>query len=488
MSGSVRTVVLRLKKLMGDVCLAPTRIASQGARCRQRRSWVAALLLVLLLSSTQVALAQVESVAFSTASSNWEGYSEFTRLSQREIGSKRIKPTAVLDYGKLRANDAVIIIRPLSRLDERSLSAFLADGGRVAILDDFGKSASFLEKFGIQRVPAPNDPEQRVRNNSDFAIAVPSTQIVAGAERGRHPMTVDVQAVVTNHAMVLRHPNLTPVLELRTQSGSSRALAVTGVIAKHGRLFALGDPSVFINLMMRYPGNRNLARGLIQYLSERNEPHTESSPLDPTNDSPTVPGNIWIAANNFEQIGRYGAEESLLEQWRRKLEELKKSAAKVGRDGMPPVAATALAAVLGLWLFQGQLKRNLRLFDSPSQSFARAPLLAAQTGLSARATVLSSKNAHPILALMELDAALRETLARRLQLNPSEASEQLAPALVSAGFSPSNASTLIGLLSQLRDLGQSLAHKKPRKISNQKLKNLHAESMRMLKEIEQASQ
>ena len=41
---------------------------------------------------------------------------------------------------------------------------------------------------------------------------------------------------------------------------------MTGIIAKSGRLFAMGDPSVVINEMLRYPGNRAFASGLLKYL------------------------------------------------------------------------------------------------------------------------------------------------------------------------------------------------------------------------------
>lgn len=421
---------------------------------------------------------------FSTASSDWEGYSEFVRLAQRRLGSARVTPVAELDFGKLRPSDAVIIIRPLRPLDERSFSAFLADGGRVALLDDFGKGEGLLRRFGIQRISPPANPVEKLRSNPDLAVAVPSVQLVAGAERGRHPIAEHVDAVVTNHPLVLRHPDLTPVLEIRDATGRAEALAVTGVIAKKGRLFALGDPSVFINLMLRYPGNRNLAEGLVDYLAPTS--FAEGAGEDPTSGSPQKAGKIWIVANDFEQLGHYGEDEPLLEQLKRELEEAAQAMGAMDEAGMPPAMATFLAALLALMIVSREYKGNLRVPRLPYYSFARPPLLAAQTGLGARADVLGSKNAHPILALMELDAALRETAARRLGVNPSGSEAGLKDSFHNSGLCAEDAASLAKLLTDLRTYGQSLGQRRPRKTTENVMRNYHRESMRLLVEMERA--
>ena len=417
---------------------------------------------------------------FSTASSDWEGYSEFVQLAQRRLGTARIAPSAQLDFGNLRSNDAIIIVRPLRPLDERSLSAFLADGGRVALLDDFGKGDTLLRKFGIVRISPPANPVERLRSNPDLAIAVPSVQLVAGAERGRHPIAEHVDAVVTNHPLVLRHPDLTPVLEIRDATGRSEALAVTGVIAKKGRLFALGDPSVFINLMLRYPGNRNFAEGLIDYLAPQS-PFEETDRKSPLG---AQQGKIWIVANDFEQLGRYGDDESLLEKLKRHLEEAAQTMISMDEEGMPGAVATFLAALLALMVVSRELSGNVNLSPLPENSFSRPALLAAQTGLGARANILGSKNAHPILALMELDAALRESAARRLGVSPSGSERDLTDSFQSSGLAADDAASLAKLLTDLRTYGQSLGQGKPKKTTESSMRNYHRESMRLLGEME----
>lgn len=440
---------------------------------------------VLLAAPTVVAQKGDYAGAFATSGSDWEGYSEFVRLAQRQVGTSRIRPTARLQYDQLEPADAVIIVRPETELDENSLSAFLADGGRVALLDDFGKGDSLLKRFGIFRSPAPPDPEQRLRNNADLAVAVPSKHYVPGtSDAGFHPMTLHVEAVVTNHPVALRHPNLTPVLEIHDKSGTSSDIAITGVIEKRGRLFAMGDPSVFINLMLRYPGNRHFAQGLVDYLSER----VEASIVEPTNPTTTsAEGRVWIVANDFAQVGRYGSDPGFFEQLLSKLKELKASGEKIQHDGLPPGLAMALAAFLSVWALSTMIARNLRGGELHLLSFSRPHALAAQAGLGARASILAAKESNPVLALLELDAALRETVARRLGLNAAQPRERLSKELQEQGLSRKDSESLCNLLVELRTHGESLSKAKWRGPTEHLMKRVHEESMRLLNEIERTS-
>ncbi len=450
-----------------------------------------ALLVIGTLSSSTPAQVGDTKEPFATSSANWEGYSEFVRLAQRQLGTKRVRLTTQLDFDTLRPGDAVIIVHPLQSLDDASLSAFLADGGRVGLLDDYGQGENLLRKFDIRRVPAPPDPERRLRANPDLAIAVPSIQLVAGAERGRHPMTEHVDQVVTNHAVAFRHPDLTSVLEIRDTAGGAGSIAVTGVIANQGRLFALGDPSVFINLMMRYPGNRQLAEGLIHYLvarapsdSDAHAQETGATAEDEVDAESVEESQIIIVANHFDQVGHYGEEDSFLSELRKKLDELISSTAAIEENGLPPGLSLALAAMLALWLFSSQLKSHLRTPQLVGYGFARPPALAAQTGLGARALVLSSARANPVLALLELDGAVRETVARRLQINPSGSMSELREKFAASGISAEDARDLAELLSQLRGFGQGLTQGKTKKPTDSELERLHGRAMRLLSELE----
>lgn len=470
--------------ILGDTLPHTRGSPARGPRPRGRLRLPLARVLacVGLLVTASYAQAPQAHEAFSTAGSGWEGYSEFVRLAQRQLGMKRVKPVHALDYSALRTHDAIIIANPTRPLDDASLSAFLADGGRLALLDDFGEGGTFLEKFSIFRIAPPGDPKDKLRNNPELPIATPALFQVAGAEVGRHPISQNVEAVMTNHPMGLRHPNLTRVLEIPSQSGPSTALGVTGVISGKGRLFALGDPSIFINLMLRYPGNRAFAEGLVRYLGAR-------EPADSTEDAtretqPRGLGTVYIATGAFEQVGHYGKSENVWDEFERKLSALRSALARVGEEGLPPYMATALATLLAFAILITQLSSTLRIPRLFTPGFARTPPLAAQTGISARAHVLGAETTNSVLALLELDAALRETITHRLKDDPGPLDRALAERLQRAGVSKESASDTDALLRELGAYGQSLVQGKPRRATEKDLKRLHERARLRLSEIE----
>ena len=71
---------------------------------------------------------------------------------------------------------------------------------------------------------------------------LPSTQekrIAADVDIAYLP--ADVDRIVTNHPTALTHEKLTAVLEIPAIGEPNATLAVTGVIEKRGRIFAMGD-------------------------------------------------------------------------------------------------------------------------------------------------------------------------------------------------------------------------------------------------------
>ena len=233
--------------------------------------------------------ARADAAAFDFNDSSWEGGSEFLALARTRLGSSRVEILATVDWERLRPADAVLFMHPTVEVDYDEASAFLRAGGRVAVLDDFGKGDALLSRFHIRRIAAPLRPARALRDNPNYAIAIPSVQVVAGQEQGRHPVVAQVRELVTNHPAAFTHPNLTPVLELPAQGEPSATLAVTGIIVNRGRLFAMADPSATMNLMLRYPGNRSFAEGLVDYLVEDDSLGTSGAASSTS--SPTTSGN-----------------------------------------------------------------------------------------------------------------------------------------------------------------------------------------------------
>jgi hypothetical protein len=264
-------------------------------------------------------LARPAAAAFDLNDTSWEGGSELFELAKKKLGRERLEIAATLDYSKLTPKDGVVILHPDVPLDHEALSAFMRAGGRVAVLDDFGTGDSFLARFEIFRVSAPQTPARVLRDNPALPIAEPAVQLVAGQEQNRHPITQNVEGVVTNHPTVLTHRNLTAVLTIAARGEPNATLAVTGVIGPkvdaedpassrvpRGRLFAMGDPSSFINLMLRYPGNRRFAEGLLGYLIESDTWGERE-------------GKLYFVANRFQQKGQFGDRGGVLSNMKQSL-------------------------------------------------------------------------------------------------------------------------------------------------------------------------
>ncbi|HSU39217.1 MAG TPA: DUF4350 domain-containing protein, partial [Polyangiaceae bacterium] len=267
-----------------------------GSMARRRlvrcggKNWTLLAFAAILVVLFRPALAQA---AFEVNDAEWQGTSELLEIARAELGRDHVEIVGTLDYGKLEPGDGVMVLHPEVSIDPDEMGAFLAAGGRVALLDDRGRAPSFLNRYHIQRVEAPLRPAQVLRGNNDLPIALPVLQEVAGQEQSRHPTMRDVDRIVTNHPTALTHQKLTPVLEIPALGEPNATLAVTGVIEKRGRVFAMGDPSVLINLMLRYPGNRAFAKHLVEYLVDRDE-------------RPEHPGKLYIVTNAFAQRGHYG--------------------------------------------------------------------------------------------------------------------------------------------------------------------------------------
>jgi hypothetical protein len=235
--------------------------------------------------------------------------------------------------------------------------------------------------------------------------------------------------VVTNHPTVLwpdPKVDLTPLLEVPTRQGAPALIALLGVIGEAsrcepnesatgkrcGRLFALGDPSVFINLMLRYPGNRALAVGLLEYLAQ---------------DDSKARGKLYIVINDFAQTGTLQGvgQKDWLEK---RLTALRELADEVRNKGLPEHVAQLLAALACLVVaalgWHGLSRSALQ-----RPGFTQATALVAMGGPVGRAAVLAAPTTHPALVVIELKTALEESLRQQLHLEPTASTSAILDAV-----------------------------------------------------------
>src|SRR5690606_13533008 len=429
--------------------------------------WLVALAGVALLVTAHRANA-----AFAANDTSWEGGSELLALCRERLGEDRVKLAATLDFDALEPGDGVLILHPNVELDYTEISSFLRAGGRLALIDGLGEGYKLLDRFQIRRIQAPLRPERAMRENPSLAIAVPSVEMVAGHEQGRHPVVARVTEVVTNHPSGLVHPNLTPGLEIPAVGQAPVALAVTGIIVDRGRLFAMADPSALMNLMLRYPGNRAFAEGLIDYLLE-DDAWGERG------------GTLYFLTNDFRQRGSFAGESQLRSELAEYVDTVSDALRRAREQGIPELLALLMAvATTGLALAWA-LQHALRRYRQPLPRYAAPVPLVGQGGVAGRAAVLAAPTTHRALVLLELKSGLEEALAHRLGLD-----EKVAPSVLLAEMErqqlldrPSR-ENLAGLLERLGKIEAAVLARRPPTIRQRELVELRKRALGVLSRLE----
>src|SRR5262249_41162494 len=92
-----------------------------------------AVVLLTLLGATASAAVLAD---YDPRSQAWNGMASFVGLAEG-IGLE-VTPTSMLDWSELSANDILVLVYPLQRVDPVRLGNFVQAGGNVVIADDFG--------------------------------------------------------------------------------------------------------------------------------------------------------------------------------------------------------------------------------------------------------------------------------------------------------------------------------------------------------------
>jgi hypothetical protein len=283
----------------------------------------------------------------------------------------------------------------------------------------------------------------------------------------------DVDRIATNHPTALTHQKLTPVLEIPALGEPNATLAVTGVIERRGRVFAMGDPSALINLMLRYPGNRAFAKHLVQYLLDRDERMEH-------------PGKLYLVTNGFHQRGHFGGATGPLREVRDALGGLRDALRAAGDSGLPGTLAVVLAAVALAVTLAWALEHALRAYRRYLPRYAQSTPLIGQGGVAGRAALLAAPATDRALVLAEFRSALAEALAERLGTDPRAATGRLVEEVKARQVLDQDRilelSTLLGELDRgILKLGSG----QKLRVGSSRVVALHQKMMEILAEIDQ---
>jgi hypothetical protein len=421
-----------------------------------RARFVLALTLVVLAPQSVGAAQQLPSRPDSTPASTavppptrplaWDGLERLVALAaEQDLGLTR---TETLALSKVTSRDALLIVGPRKHLPVSSLSAFLREGGRVALLDDFGSGGRFLAAYQVERSEAPRRGPS-LRNDARLLLAYPRTE---------HPLAEGVPVLLTNEASALRHPDLKPVFVF---GQSQQALALAGAVGA-GRLVAIGDASLLINQLMELPAHQRFARNLLEYLGRSS-------------------GRIWLLGPDAELVGSFGEADRHGSAW---LDAMLKRAS---HPDLPPsvlaliafslAAIGAVIAVSALPRKSPYLRATLFPDDTVYAGFSGRVALSRQAGSSLMWPLLDLKH--------ELEAELRSVL--RLPGGSFEAERALAAA-AAAGVAADDCAALALLLRRLSELGSMADDERAKSaVSAAELGNLQRDARRLTDRIAEST-
>lgn len=220
-----------------------------------KRAVLAALAAGALAALAVPGVASAEELAdYNPRSQDWNGLATFVGLVEGQGYTVDVK--VQLEWSELTRNDILVFMYPLQQLEPSKLGAFVQAGGNVLVADDFGKTQDALAALGILRTDIVTPRATRYQDGRMWApIATPKSD---------HPIAKDLDEVVTNHPAALAQ-----VSGATVALGFEDSAVVVAGERGTGRFVVVSDPSIFINRMLQYPGNVQLAVNILEWLDRR---------------------------------------------------------------------------------------------------------------------------------------------------------------------------------------------------------------------------
>jgi hypothetical protein len=415
---------------------------------KTKNSWAKGTVLALVLAvlpSPPIADAQTD---FAPRSAAWNGLRELMGIAER--AAAHVSAPEELRLDTLTPDDALLILEPAEAPPRPDLAAFLREGGRLAIADDYGAADRFLTPFEIGRTELPGDlAPLRLRGNRNVLIATP---------RALHPLTEGVSALVVNHPRVLHHRELDTLFAVG-RGGDARdgTVLLAGAVGA-GRLVVLSDPSALINNMLEFRGNRRFARNLLEYLAEGRR--------------------LYVLTPDARLTGRYpGAERAP------GIGRLREALAQLATPDLPPTAVGILAAAItAVLLFVAATALPRRSAFGRSLTAQGVDTVA---GLAGRVRYYRQTGRNLLPPLMTYRLELESALSRRLGVSGQASADALADALLTRGVDATVAQDARALLRELEAL--SLSQQRPAappKVSPRRFRAMVSRGDRILADLD----
>jgi hypothetical protein len=200
----------------------------------------------------------VDTDDYDSENSRWNGLTQLRAIA--EGFRLRVDVFTRLDWEDLGSEDILFILYPINRVEPGHLAGFIRNGGHVMLADDFGDSGAAIARLGMLRQQPSGVSAARFYKDLPFApIATPLSP--------QHPLATGVTELHTNHPAVLTEVKGPEVV---FGFGDGEGVVAAGAIGD-GRFIVCSDPSLFINRMLQFEGNLQLAINAIRFLNRDGE-------------------------------------------------------------------------------------------------------------------------------------------------------------------------------------------------------------------------
>ena len=413
-------------------------------RCRfNRHNWVSSIALGTALLAP-VAAAEDDYLHESEA---WNGLSSLVRVfGEHEVDLEWLE---TLDLTAMTEDDAILVVHPRSALPNSQLASFIRGGGRVALAEDFGPGAGFLNVYRIGVSGPLRSDAPALRSNPSLPLARP---------RVRHPLTDGIAALATNHPRTLTHASLDPLFSLDEEKN---AVVLAGAVGD-GRLVAIGDPSILINNMLLVKDNTRFAANLARYLSPE-------------------PGRVFLVTPSTEIAG--GDQDGHATD---PFASLRESVREFAAAELPPVALTILS--LALVLSAAVLAVSMLPRRSPYDGRRMFATHGAAGGFVGRVEFFSRPRQNLLHPALVYKFELESELLRRLRLRGTALLRDVVEALRTRGFRAVDIERARTLLLTLDDLREKQDHPPSQPVvTPQRFRALVAEGEELLRRIDETN-
>jgi hypothetical protein len=214
----------------------------------------------------------------------------------------------------------------------------------------------------------------------------------------------------------------------------------------------MGDPSALINQMLRYPGNRAFAVGLVRWLADDAGGASRG-------------GRLFILANAYSESGSFAGVGGLRGEIEDRLKSAEQELGKVFQGGLTGMVGLSLAALVAFGVGVWTTSVASRVYRRRTPSFARPIPLVAQGGVAGRAAMLTAPTTPRALAVLELKSALEEALAHELGAAGSvPAAALLDEVRKKGGLDEATLRALKGALIEMANLETSVLARQPQNV------------------------